>query len=114
MILNEENSLPYMKSLATCLTWVIKEGYTEDFRITKNGLEALQQHKLYQPEEINIINFFKFEGPSNPDYNAILYLIEARDGTKGTLRDAHGFYNDGGVSDFIKNIESIQKKRRKN
>ncbi len=36
MIVNENNSLPYMKSLATCLTRVVKEGYTEDFKITEN------------------------------------------------------------------------------
>ncbi|MFN2437755.1 MAG: hypothetical protein ABR503_01050 [Chitinophagaceae bacterium] len=110
MIVNENNSLPYMRSLATCLNRVIKDGYTEDFRITANGLEALQHHKIYQPEEVNIINFFRFEGPSDPDDNAILYVIEAKDGTKGTLTDAYGIYMDTGVSDFIKHVESIQKK----
>jgi len=110
MIVNENNSLPYMKSLVTCLSRVVKEGYTEDFKITENGLEALQHHKIYQPDEIYIINFFRFEGPSNPDDNAILYVIEAKDCTKGTLTDAYGIYMDAGVSDFIKHVESIKKK----
>lgn len=110
MIVNENNTLPYMKSMATCLNKVVSDGYTEDFKITQNGLEALQHHKIYQPDEINIINFFRFEGPSDPDDNAILYVIEARDGTKGTLTDAYGIYMDADVSDFIKHVESIQKK----
>ncbi len=114
MIVNENNSLPYMKSLATCLKTVVRDGYTEDFRITENGLEALQHHKIYQPDEINIINFFRFEGPSNPDDNAILYVIEARDGTKGTLTDAYGVYMNADVSNFIKHVASIQKKIIKN
>lgn len=103
-----------MKSLATCLNRVVKDGYSEDFRITQNGLEALQHHKFYQPDEINIINFFRFEGPSDPDDNAILYVIEAKDGTKGTLTDAYGIYMNADVSDFIKHVESIQKKVSKN
>jgi hypothetical protein len=103
-----------MKSLATCLKTVVRDGYTEDFRITENGLEALQHHKIYQPDEINIINFFRFEGPSNPDDNAILYVIEARDGTKGTLTDAYGVYMNADVSNFIKHVASIQKKIIKN
>lgn len=44
MIINEDSSLPYMKSLATCLNRVVKDGYTEDFKITEKGIEALQHH----------------------------------------------------------------------
>ena len=74
MIINEDSSLPYMKSLATCLNRVVKDGYTEDFKITEKGIEALQHHKIYQLEEINIINFFRFKGPSNPDDSAFFML----------------------------------------
>lgn len=114
MIVNENNSLPYMKSLATCLHRVVKDGYSEDFKISEKGLEALQHHKIYQPEEINIINFFRFEGPSDLDDNAILYIIETKDGTKGTLTDANGVYVNANVSNFFKIVESIQKKVIKN
>ncbi len=99
-----------MKSLVTCLNRVVKGGYTEDFKITQEGIEALQQHKIYQLEEINIINFFRFEGPSDPDDNAILYVIETKDGIKGTLTDAYGIYMDADVSEFIQHVESIKKK----
>ncbi len=114
MIANENNTLPYMKSLTTCLSRVVKYGYTEDFRITEDGLKSLQHNKIYQPEEINIINFFRFEGPSNPDDNAIFYVIETKDGTKGTLTDAFGVYIDASVSDFIRHVESLRKKVIKN
>ena len=114
MIINEHNSMPYMKSLATCLKRVVNEGYTEDFEITNDGLEAKQHHKQYHPEQIEIVNFFRFEGESDPDDNAILYVIETNDGTKGTLIDAYGVYHDSKVSDFMQEVEKIQKKIIKN
>lgn len=103
-----------MKSLATCLSKMVAEGYTEDFQITEQGLESLHKHNQYKPEQIQIVNFFRFEGQSDPDDNAILYVIETNDGTKGTLIDAYGVYNDPRVSKFMKDVESIKKKSVKN
>ncbi|MEO6070090.1 MAG: hypothetical protein ABIN57_03640 [Chitinophagaceae bacterium] len=114
MILNENNSMPYMKSLATCLHKMISDGYTEDFTVTEKGLKSLQQERNYAPEQVKVINFFKFEGPSNPDDNAILYVIEVEDGTKGTLIDAFGVYSDEQIGVFLKNVGNVYKKVLKN
>ena len=114
MIVNEHNSMPYMKSLANCLNRMISEGYTEDFSITEKGLEALQKHSHYSPEEIQIVNFFRFEGESDPGDNAILYVIETADGVKGTLVDAYGTYNDSRLTRFMQDVETIKKKTAKN
>ena len=114
MIVNENNSMPYMKSLANCLNRMVSEGYTEDFKITDNGLESLQKHSNYTPGEIQVVNFFRFEGESDPDDNAILYVIETSDGVKGTLVDAYGTYNDPKVTRFMQDVETIRKKIIKN
>lgn len=110
MLFNENNSMPYMKSLATCVNRIIRDGYTEDFKITEQGLESMDQQKKFGPEQIKIVNFFRFEGMSDPDDNAVLYVIETIDGTKGTLIDAYGIYNDARIGRFIKDVERIQKK----
>lgn len=114
MITDEHNNMPYMKSLTMCLNRMVNEGYTEDFKITPEGLEACQHHKQYNPEQIQIVNFFRFEGESDPDDNAILYVIETNDGTKGTLLDGNGAYQDAKVSQFMQEVEKIQKKIIKN
>ena len=113
MIVNEYNSMPYMKSLANCLNRMISDGYTEDFKVTEAGLEALKEHVNYEPAQVEVVNFFRFEGESDPDDNAILYVIETSDGKKGTLIDAYGIYNDPMVSGFMKNVE-VHKKVIKN
>ena len=114
MIVNEFNSMPYMKSLTMCLNRMVSEGYTEDFKVTEEGLEALKEHINYKPEQVEVVNFFRFEGESDPDDNAILYVIETDDGKKGTLIDAYGIYNDPIVSGFMKNVEVLKKKVTKN
>jgi len=110
MLLNQDNSMPYMKSLATCVNRMISEGYTEDFRITEKGLESLNKQKNYRPDQIQIVNFFRFEGMSKPNDNAVLYVIETNDGTKGTLIDAYGMYNDARIGLFMKDVDRVQKK----
>ncbi|MGZ3839031.1 MAG: hypothetical protein ACXVMS_11665 [Flavisolibacter sp.] len=99
-----------MKSLSNCLNRMVREGYTEDFTITEQGLESLQHHLHYTPDKIQVVNFYRFEGESDPGDNAILYIIETSDGTKGTLVDAYGTYNDTKLTRFMKEVETFQKK----
>lgn len=113
MLVNENNSMPYMKSLVTCLNRMIADGYIEDFKVTDNGLEALQTGTRYKADEVSVINFFRFEGASDPEDNAILYVIQTIDGLKGTLIDAYGLYNDQRISQFIGQVASIEKKTTK-
>jgi hypothetical protein len=110
MIVNENNSMPYMKSLSSCITKMIEEGFADDFKALPNGLKSLRTDRIYQPDDVRIVNFFRFEGASNPDDMSILYAIEAKDGIKGTLVDAYGTYADEDVNAFILEVENIQKK----
>jgi hypothetical protein len=114
MIVNENNSMPYMKSMTTCLNHMVKEGYTEDFKVTELGLVPIHKIGNYKPDQIHIVNFFRFEGESDPDDNAILYVIETNDGIKGTLIDAYGIYNDPRIAQFIQDVGDIHKRVVKN
>jgi hypothetical protein len=110
MITNENNPMPYMKSLSSCINKMVQDGYSIDFKATEEGLYALDTQKIYYPKDVKVVNFYRFEGPSDPDDNAILYVIETTDGVKGTLVDAYGAYSDPHVNRFIKNVEDINKK----
>ena len=70
---------------------------------------ALSTGKKYSPDKVEIVNFFRFEGASDPADNAILYAIKTKDGTKGTLTDAYGPYADPHISKFMKQVEDISK-----
>jgi len=111
MITNENNSLPYMKTLASCLNKMNEEGYTDEFKaMGVEGLLSLQTGKLYRPEDVKIVNFYRFEGVSDPEDMSILYVIETTDGLKGTLVDAYGTYASPEVGRFVLEVEGIRKK----
>jgi len=99
-----------MKTLASCLNSIIKDGYTEDFKVTEEGLQSLETEKIYKPDQVHIVNFFRFEGASDPSESAILYVIETYDGAKGSLTDAYGMYADPDIDKFVKEVENISKK----
>ncbi|RNI23657.1 hypothetical protein [Rufibacter latericius] len=83
-----------------------KEGYTQDFRVTEdNRLQALTGDKIYGPEEVKIVDFYRFEGETDPDDMSILYALECADGTKGTISNSYGPYADQGIDDFMKLVE---------
>lgn len=103
----------HMKSLSSCINKLVFDGFSEDFKATDRGLTSVSDGKHYFPEEISIVNFFRFEGYSDPEDNSILYAIETYDGRKGTLVDAYGAYANPDVTNIIKQVESIQKKTNK-
>jgi hypothetical protein len=98
-----------MKTLSSCTRKLSQNGYSTQFKALKNGLESLDTHDVFEPADVKIINFYRFEGESDPSDNAILYVLETQSGEKGTLTDAYGVYTDPKVSEFVKQVEEIQK-----
>lgn len=108
MVNNDE--IPHMKSLALCINRMVLDGYADDFKVVNNGLKSLKTEKTYNPEEVHVKNYFRFEGQSDPNDNTIMYVIETTDGLKGTLVDAYGPYADVKVSEFMQQVDSFEKK----
>jgi len=99
-----------MTDLDKCQKKMVEKGYTEQFQATEEGLKSLTTEKVYAPADVEVPNFFRFEGVSDPDDTSILYVIETHDGAKGTLVDAYGLYADDTVSTFMLEVENIHKK----
>jgi hypothetical protein len=106
-------STPFMNTLTSCVNKVVKDGYIDNFKITEEGLYSYTKEKNYHPDQITIINFYRFEGQSDPADNAILYVIETSDGSKGTIIDAYGPYSDAKLTSFMNEVEAISKKEKK-
>jgi hypothetical protein len=101
-----------MKSMVTCTNKLVQDGFKENFKVSEQGLMALEKERIYKPEEVSIVNFYRFEGYSDPGDNTILYAIITNDGLKGTLTDGYGAYGDAQVENFIKQVEEIHKKTK--
>jgi hypothetical protein len=101
-----------MPTLSEKINKALVEGYTENFKVSSRGLTDEVEGKTYAAGEVSIPNFHRFEGYSDPQDNAILYWIETNDGRKGILVDAYGAYSDVKVSNFIREVEDIQKTKK--
>lgn len=106
---NKKASFENMNTLSSLTDTAFNKGYTDNFRVEEDGLFAPATGIHYLPNEVKIDNFYRFEGASDPDDNSILYCIETHDGVKGTLIDSYGANNDDLISEFIKDVEEIQK-----
>lgn len=108
--MQQQSSPGKMNTLSECVNKLVSDGYTENFSVDEKGLAISEEGKHYKPDQVHIKNFFRFEGASDPGDNSILYAIELEDGTKGTLTDAYGSYNDPNIGKFIKQVEDMEKK----
>jgi len=81
-------------TLSEAINDLIKRGFTLDFSISKNCIECKSVGATYHPDNFEIVEFYRFEGMSNPDDSSILYAIDAGNGLKGHLVDAYGMYSE--------------------
>ena len=109
-LLKANDRLTYMTELDKCHKKLEEKGYADQFQATAEGLKCVENGKVYNPAEVKVPNFFRFEGISDPDDMSILYVIETADGRKGTLVDAYGLYADDNLGQFMIEVEDIQKK----
>jgi hypothetical protein len=104
-----ENNKEHLETVVSVLNKLEKEGYETQFKATDEGLLSLSTDIVYQPDQIKVENFFRFEGESNPDDTAIVYAVVTHNGEKGTITDSFNSYGDENVAEFMKQVEEIQK-----
>jgi hypothetical protein len=105
LLVNED-----LRTMVSCLNALIAKGFTEDYKVNDKGLKALKTEKIYQPEDVKVLNFYRFEGSTDPADESILFALETSDGERGTLVDAYGPYSDSKVTAFMHRVEMINKK----
>lgn len=66
-----------------------KRGYIQDFNLEENCLVCNAQK--FNPNEFEIHEVYRFEGPSDPADESVVYGIAGNDGTKGILVDGYGY-----------------------
>ena len=81
------------ETLSEAISALQQKGYTENLNFCDTGLENRRKSCVYPAAEIDVKEFYRFEGKSNPDDNSILYAVETEDGHKGLLVDAYGAYS---------------------
>jgi hypothetical protein len=80
-----------METLAQALERLAAAGFTAHFRATERGLAAAGSGRSYEPESLEIAEVVRFEGPTDPADESILFALRCReDGVRGTYAVAYG------------------------
>jgi|SRR4030095_8155932 len=93
------------ETLSEALSDLEKRGYTNNFNLQCNTIECNDIDITLRPEDFEIVEFYRFEGESNPGDEEIVYAIESKDGVKGTLVNAFGVYSDEVSDEILKKLK---------
>jgi len=81
-----------------------KKGYTSSYRIQEYKLVNANSNLDYSPKEVYIVAEHRFEGMSNPSDMSILYVIETKEGSKGTLLANYSPASSTSMAEFFNSI----------
>jgi hypothetical protein len=79
-----------METLSEAIGRLEAAGYREAFRATREGLRALASGQSYAPESLAVDERLRFEGPTDPADESILFALRTSDGVRGTWAIAYG------------------------
>lgn len=79
-----------------------KQGYTLDFNLEKNRLKVGEQE--YTANEFEIVDLYRYEGPSDPADEATVYALASKSGVKGILVTGYGASADEASTETLKQL----------
>ena len=93
-----------MKTVLEIIRTLNDKGYRVNFEIKDGKIKSGETQKEYTPEELIIEKSYRYEGDSNPDDNAVVYVLTAKSGERGILVDSYGAYGDVKLAKIIRSI----------
>ena len=92
------------QTVAEALRALERRGFTANFELIGKTFRAVGTVKTFNPDDLTIVEHHRFEGASDPEELAVVYAIQAADGTSGILVDAYGVYANPDLSAFLKDV----------
>lgn len=80
-------------------------GYTGQFKYVDDRLVHLETDEHYKADHLQIVEYHRFEGATNPSDMSIIFAIETEDRKKGTLVMAFSADADMGLLSFIDKVK---------
>lgn len=94
-----------METLGDAIARLRSAGYRDSFRPEAGGLRALAASRLYAPEELVVDEIVRFEGPTDPGDEAILFALRSRDGAvRGTWAAGYGPSVDPADAELVRRL----------
>lgn len=85
------NNIDRMTTLSQVMQKLKERGIQHELRMNEHGeMKFENSEKMYKPSDLIILKTYRFEGDSNPDDNAVLYLVQDNEGNRGMIIDSYG------------------------
>jgi hypothetical protein len=78
------------------------QGFTLDFNLDKNRFKVGEQE--YTADEFEIVDLYRYEGPSDPADEATVYALASKSGIKGILVTGYGATADDVADETLKRL----------
>lgn len=92
-------------TLVEALQDLNRRGYSGNLKLRDDFLEETERKLMLYPSNFIVVESYRFEGPSDPGDNTVVYAIESNEGDfKGVLVSGYGAYSDGVSSELIKKL----------
>ncbi len=85
-----------------------KQGYIHNFSVNDKGLLVEGKGKRYVADEVELHEFHRFEGNTNPSDMSIVFAVQTSSGEKGTVVDSYGVNGSEIISKFMNNVAQKQ------
>ncbi|MEX2380107.1 MAG: phosphoribosylpyrophosphate synthetase [Vicingaceae bacterium] len=98
--MNKKNSYD---TLSQAMNSLKERGFSEEVEVIDESHIRIGEQK-YSDQEVEIVEFHRFEGMSNPADMSVVYALNSKDGKKGLLADAYGADASEKVTKFLENV----------
>ncbi len=85
-----------------------KRGYTHNFRISDKGLMVEKKETAFIANEVELHEFHRFEGNTNPADMSIVFAVQTSSGERGLVVDSYGVYGSELTSKFMNKVAQKQ------
>ncbi len=95
-------------TLVEAIETLKKQGYIHNFRISDKGFLVEGKEKGYIADEVELHEFHRFEGNTNPADMSIVFAVQTSSGEKGTVVDSYGVRGSEITSKFMNKVAQKQ------
>ena len=96
-----------MTSLSEVINALAQQGYTVDFNLKSDQIDGGKNPVQEFPDQFLIDKYYRFEGESDPEDEAIVYAISSVDGQiKGLLVNGYGTSSEYCGDEIIKKLKT--------
>lgn len=89
-------------TVTEAITKLKEQGYTHEFSLEGNHFKDGEE--TFTAADFEIADLYRYEGPSDPADEAIVYALVSPAGIKGTLVTGYGVSTDEATIETLKNL----------